>query len=262
MLTPLDSFEPEAHRRMRYRGKANKLLVKYCKRVHNILRGCGTIRLGTLRSYCADDPEFLRHDTQEGQVSVSKKRGVELKGKRASEYTGLGWENIEIAPMAKVVRNETFPNCLIYCLSQATPSNALARSLDPNYDDWYEITDETSFTCRLSQLLVEQIRPIDLELPSSVSFSDCGIHTFGNSVAYGKRHVVLDQKNFDEAMGPIRDPVKRLFLKPSSHQSIKKYRIAFVITDKVGKVINVKTRKKDIQLLPSDPILSTIAIES
>ena len=123
--------------------------------------------------------------------------------------------------MAKVVRNESFPNCFIYCLSQTTPSIALARSLDPYYDDWYEITDEAPFTCRLSQLLAEQIQPTDLELPSRVSFSDCGIHTFGNSVAYGDRHVVLDHENFDEAMGPIREPVKRAFLKPSDHQNIK-----------------------------------------
>ena len=166
------------------------MLVTYCKREHNILRGCSTIRLGTLRSYCADDPKFLRRDAQEGHISVSKTPGVTLTGKRASEYAGLRWENIELASMAKVVRNESFPNCFIYCLSQTTPSIALARSLDPCYDDWYEITDETTFTSRLSQLLVEQIRPTDRELPSRVSFFHCGMHTVGNSVAYGERQVV------------------------------------------------------------------------
>ena len=138
----------------------------------------------------------------------------------------------------------------------------MARSLDPDYDDWYEITDETPFTCRLNQLLAEQIQPTDLELPSKVSFSDCGIHTFGNSVAYGDRHVVLDHENFEEAMGPIRDPVKRLFIKPSNHKSIKEYRIAFVTTDHDGRAISVKTQPKDIQLMPSDPILSTVSIAS
>ena len=236
------------------------MLVKYCKREHNILRGCSTLRLGTLRSYCADDPDFLRRDAQEGYFSVSKKSGVELEGKKAAEYTGLGWENVAIAPMAKVVRNESFPNCYIYCLSQTTPSISLARSIDPCYDDWFEFTDVASFTSRSKQLLVEQILPTDLELPISVSFADCGILTIGNVVAYGERHVVLDHENFDEAMRPIRDPLKRLFLKPSDHQSIKEYRIAFVITDNDRKAISVKTQPKDIQLMPSDPILSTVAI--
>ncbi len=237
------------------------MLIKYCKREHNIPRGCSTIRLGTLRSYCADDPEFLRRDAQEGHFSLSKKPGVELKGKRASEYTGLGWENIEIAPKAKVVRNESFPNCFIYCLSQSTPSIALARSIDPCYDDWFEIIDKACFISRLSQLLVEQIWRTDLELPSSVSFTDCGIHTCDNSVSYGERHVMLDHENFDEAMKPILDPLRRLFLKPSDHQSIKEYRIAFVITDKDRRPISVKTQAKDIELMPSDPIFSTVAMK-
>ena len=235
------------------------MLIKYCKREHNIQRGCSTIRLGTLRSFCAGDPEFLRHDDQEGQYELSKKPGVELKGKRASEYTGLGWENVEIAPMARVVRNESFPNCYIYCLSQTTPSIAVARSIDPCYDDWFEIVDKASFTSRLGQLLVEQIRPTDLELPSQVSFADCGIHTWGNSVSYGERHVVLDHENFEVAMKPIREPLRRLFLKPSDHQSIKEYRIAFVTTDKERKPISVTTQAKNIELMSSDSILSTLA---
>ena len=236
------------------------MLVKYCRREHNMLRGCSTIRLGTLRSYCADDPDFLRRDSKEGHYRVSKEPGVALKGKKAAEYAGLGWQSIEFASGARAVRNENFPNCFIFCLSQTAPSIDLARSLDPCYDDWYEITDKSLFIGRLGQLLVEQMRPDDLELPSSVSFSDCGIHTFGNSVAYGDRHVVLDHENFDEAMGPIRDSIKRLFLKPSDHQSIKEYRIAFVVTDNDGRPIRVKTQAKDIQLMPLDPILSTVAI--
>ena len=127
------------------------------------------------------------------------------------------------------------PNCFIYCLSQTTPTIASARTIDPCYDDWFEIADATSFISRLFQLLGKQIRPADLELPSGVSFSDCGIFVFGGSVAYGERHVLLDHENFEEAMEPIRDPVKRLFLKPSGHESIEEYRIAFVVTDNGGR---------------------------
>ena len=161
--------------------------------------------------------------------------------------------------MAKALRNESFPNCYIYCLSQTTPSIAIARSIDPCYDDWFEIIDKARFISGLHQLLVKQIRSTDLELPSHVSFADCGIHTCGNSVSYGERHVVLDHENFDVAMRPIREPLRRLFLKPSHHHSIKEYRMVFVIRDKDRRPSSVKQQAKDIQLLPSDPILSTVA---
>jgi len=232
-------------------------LVKYGKRKHNILRGCTTIRLGTLKSYSADDPDFLRHDAQEGNYSVSKKHGVRLEGQKAADFTGLGWKNMEIAEGARAVRRERFPSCYIFCLSQTTPSLTVARRIDPCYDDWFEITDGARFTCRLNQLLKEQIRPTELELTTSSSFAGWGIHTIGNSVAYGERHVVLDHENFDEAMRPIREPLKRIFLKPSDHQSIKEYRIAFVVTDNDRKAISVKEQAKYIHLMPSDPILST-----
>ena len=160
--------------------------------------------------------------------------------------------------MARVVRNERFPNCFIYCLSQATPSIALARKIDPSYDDWFEITDHVPFTRRLSDLLCQQIGSTDLERPYSTSSPQWGVHTIGNTVAYGQRDVEVDNENFDEAMAPIRNPLKMLFLKPSDHQSIGEYRIAFVVTDGNGKPISVRTQPKHITLQPVDPILSTV----
>lgn len=160
--------------------------------------------------------------------------------------------------MAKVVRNEVFPNCFIYCLSQATPSIDLARKIDRCYDDWFEITDHVRFTLRLSELLGAHIRATDLQLPYGTSSPQLHVHTIGHTVAYGQRDVVMDNENFDEAMEPIRNPLKMLFRKPSHHQSIKEYRIAFVITDDNGRPISVKTQPKDITLQPVDPILSTV----
>ena len=238
-------------------------LVKYCKREHNLRRGCRTIRLGTLGSYCADDPNFLRHDAEEGHYSVSKKPGVKLNEKRAAELLGARPGDVEIAEGAHVERHERFPNCLIFCVSQTTPSIDLARILDPCYNDWFEITDVASFTSRLIQLLGEQINPTDLEFPSGVSIADCVMHVgfFGGSVVYGERRVVLNHENFDEVMSPIREPLKRLVLKPRDHQSIREYRFVGVITDSDGNVINVKTQAKNVQLMSSDPILSAVGKE-
>ena len=237
------------------------MLVKYCKREHNIARGFRTIRLGTLRSYRDEDPNFLRGDDHEGRYSVSKQPGVALKGREAAELVNVVGGNAEIAEGAKVVRHEHFPNCFIYCLSEATPSLALAHSLDPDYDDWFEITDEARFTSRLCRLFEGQIRPTDLELPSGISsFVGWGVHTIGDPVVYGERQEVLNSENFDEVMEPVRNPLKRIFLKPPAHQDIKEYRIAFVVTDSNRRVISVKKQPKDIKLLPSDPILSTVAI--
>ena len=145
------------------------MLIKYCKREHNIARGFRTIRLGTLRSYRDDDPDFLRADDHEGHYSVSKAHGVSIEGRQAAEFANVIRGNAQIAAGAKVVRHEHFPNCFIYCLSEATPSLALAHSLDPDYNDWFEIADQAGFTSRLCRLFSEQIRPTDLELPSGVS---------------------------------------------------------------------------------------------
>ena len=239
------------------------MLVKYCKREHNIARGFRTIRLGTLRSYRDDDPNFLRADDHEGRYCVSKEPGVALKGREAAEFANVVGGNAEIAEGAQVLRHEHFPNCFIYCLSKATPSLALAHSLDPDYDDWFEIADEARFTSRLCRLFNEQIRPTDLELASGKSsLSGWGVHTIGDPVAYGERQEVLSSENFDEMMEPVRNPLNRIFLKPPAHQNIKEYRIAFVVTDSKRRVVSVKPQPKDIQLLSSDPILSTVAISA
>ncbi len=237
------------------------MLVKYCKREHNIARGFRTIRLGTLRSYHDDDPNFLRADDHEGRYSVSKEHGVALRGREAAEFANVVGGNAEIAEGAKAVRHEHFPNCFIYCLSKAPPSLTLAHSLDPDYDDWFEIADEARFTSRLFRLFTEQVRSTDLELPSGISsFPDWKVLTIGDPVVYGERQEVLNSENFDEVMEPVRNSLKRIFLKPPTHQDIKEYRIAFVVTDSKRRVISVKAQPKDIQLLPSDPILSTVGI--
>ena len=237
------------------------MLVKYCKREHNIARGCRTIRLGTLRSYRDDDPNFLRADDHEGRYSVSKAHGVALKGREAAEFANVVGGSAEIAEGAKAVRYEHFPNCFIYCLSEATPSLALAHSLDPDYDDWFEIADQARFTSRLCRLFSEQIRQTDLELPSGISsFAGWGLNTIGNPVAYSERQQVLNSENFDDVLEPVRNSLRRIFLKPLAHQDIKEYRIVFVVTDSNKRVISVKKQPMDIVLLPSDPILSTVAI--
>ena len=148
------------------------VLVKYCRSQHNIERGCSTVRLGTLRSYSRDDPSFLRFDQQEGHLDVSKRSGVELRGAKASEFTGIvrGNTEIVIAGRARVKRQLRFPgNCFIYCLSQSAPDIQLARSLDPNYDDWFVIPDKERFISRLKKSLFAQLKFDDLELRPNVS---------------------------------------------------------------------------------------------
>ena len=171
--------------------------------------------------------------------------------------------DIKVAREATVERYESSPNCFIYCLSQTMPSLDLGHSLDPCYDDWFEITDLAGFTSRLIQLLGEQINPTDLVLPSGVPIADYSIRVgvFGGSVVYGKRNVDLNHVNFDDVMRPVREPLERLFLKPPEHQSIKEYRLVSVITDSNGNFINVKTQAKNIQLMSSDPILSAVGKE-
>ena len=233
------------------------MLIKYCRREHNIERGCRTIRLGTLRSYSRDDPSFLRFDQQEGQLDVSKKPGVELSGAKASDFTGIlvrGNTEMTIAGGACVTRQLRFPrNCFIYCLSQSAPDIRLARGLDPDYDDWFAIPDKVRFISRLQKSLVEQLGFDDLELRPNVSSEYLrGIcpQIFSGPVSYDGRNATLDHENFDEIMDTIRNPIEWIFRKPSHHESLKEYRIVFAVTDRAGEPIGVKTDAKVVELLP------------
>ena len=232
------------------------MLVKYCRREHNIERGCSTIRLGTLRSYSEDDPNFLRFDPQEGHIDISKRHGVELRGEKASQFTGIVRGNTEliIAGGARVTRKLRFPkNCFIYCLSQSIPDIQLARSLDPDYDDWFTIPDRERFISRIQRSLLKQLRFDDLELRADVSFEylkGIGMHVFGGSVSYDGRHAILDHEIFDEVMDAIRRPIGWVFRKPSHHENLKEYRIVFAFADNAGQLIGVKRDHKVVELLP------------
>ena len=238
------------------------MLVKYCERKYNIERGCSTVRLGTLRSYSRDDPNFLRFDQHEGHLDVSKKPGVKLRGTEASEFTGIvvrGNTEMIIAGGARVTRQLRFPkNCFIYCLSQAAPDIRLARRLDPKYDDWFEIRDKARFICRLGKSLFEQLGVDDLELRSNVSseYLRTGIrmYPFHGPVSYDGRKATLDRENFDEIMNTIRNPFEWVFRKPRHHESLKEYRIVFAFTDRAGELIGVKKDKKIVELLPESEV--------
>lgn len=238
------------------------MLVKYCERQFNIERGYRTVCLGTLRSYRKDDPNFLRFDQKEGHWDVSKKPGVELRGAKASEFTGIevrGNTEIFIAGGARVTRQLRFPrNCFIYCLSQAAPDIRLAHRLDPKYDDWFEIRDKERFISKMGQSLFEQLGVDDLELCSNVS-SEClptGIRLFPfhGPVSYDGRNPTLDHGNFDEIMDTIRNPIEWIFHKPRHHERLKEYRIVFAFTDRAGEIIGVKADHKDVELLPESEV--------
>ena len=238
------------------------MLVKYCEHQFNIERGCSTVRLGTLRSYRKDDPNFLRFDQKEGHLDVSKKSGVELRGAKASEFTGIevrGNTEISIAGGARVTRQLRFPrNCFIYCLSQAAPDIRLGSCLDPKYDDWFEIRDKERFISRLGKSLFGQLGVGDLELRSNVSseYLPTSIHMYPihGPVSYGGRNPTLDHGNFDEIMDTIRNLIEWIFRKPRHHESLKEYRIVFAFTDRAGELIGVKADHKDIELLPESEV--------
>ena len=232
------------------------MLVKYCGTEHNIEKGCGTIRLGTLRSYSKDDSNFLRFDQQEGHLDVLKKPGVEFSGATASEFTGIVVrENTEIAieAGARVTRQLRFPkNCFIYCLSQATPDIRLARSLDPDYDDWFVVPDKVRFISRIQSSLDEQLQFDDLELRPNVPFEylkGIRMYAFSGSVSYDGRTATLDGENFDEVMETIRNPIEWIFRKPHHHENLREYRIVFAFTDRAGQIIGVKNDAKVVELL-------------
>lgn len=91
------------------------MIAKYCKKEHNILNGCQTIKLGTLREYRKNYPGFTIQDEEEGLAGFKSKPGerVVIDAKDADKI-GLGLKKGTITfkarPSADGMFAQEFPN--------------------------------------------------------------------------------------------------------------------------------------------------------
>lgn len=134
-------------------------LVKYCRSIHDITNGCGTIQAGTYQYYRELDPSFAIADPTEGSITFTN------HGKpfvlREDQAARLGMrENFKTLHVKEggALRIETKAvNCLLFCASRlrnkSDLSVARARQFDPEYDAAYVIENPARFGRELAVAL-------------------------------------------------------------------------------------------------------------
>ncbi len=129
------------------------IYTKYCEEKFNLSKGCTTLRLGSPQQYRQSDPQFLRSvpglvvDPDESKSLVpgsSGVAGVEVVTPSGGKF-GFGAKGGEVS-FSGITQNR-LPNFLLYCVAnELRPSIEKARSLDENYDDWFQISDIDQFS--------------------------------------------------------------------------------------------------------------------
>ena len=127
--------------------------TKYCRHEHNLATGCTTLQLGTPQLYRRSESRVQRTDTSllvdpdESKFLVlgeSAVRGVEVhlkSGGRLGVSVGEGGEMSYSS-----ITQERLPNFFMYCVATASqPNMETAKSLDRDYDDWFQIEDMDAF---------------------------------------------------------------------------------------------------------------------
>lgn len=233
------------------------MFYKFCKKEHNIAKGCSTVFLGSLQLYADDDPNFLRCDFNEGSIKIvneGKKLTLDqdqLESISSSQVLGTG---IEVAEGGNITIHRQLQNCYIYCLSEnLTPSIEKAQSLDPTYNDWFCIDNIDNFIDSTVGQLMKQLSLGDLEIDSSKtidSLQNCSIKVIHRPVSYEGRGKTITQKNFGEMMNVIENPIDWVFTKEKEHNSLNEYRIVFIVCDRNGVPFEVKKSGKLVNLMP------------
>ena len=231
------------------------MYVKFCESKFNLTKDCKTISLGTLKSYADDDPNFLRYDYNEGGFLISNfGDGMTLGANETQTLSsgGIIGSGIKIAAGANFNRYLAFPNCYIFCFSEnLSPSLKTAKSIDPNYDSWYAISDLNVFLKNVVNLLNSQLSMEDLDLGTDTNIEylrNIGIQVIHKPVQIRERTKKLQQDNNRESISIIENPIELIFIKEPSHSALKEYRIAFIIVDAFGKPIPVNPKAKILNL--------------
>ena len=232
------------------------MYVKFCESKYNLTLGCKTISLGTLESYTKDDPNFMRYDFNEGKFTV-KNYGSEVYLNRddtKSITSGRIIGDIKISEGANFNGFFNFPNCYIFCFGNyIIPNIENAKCFDPNYDSWYAITDINKFSLNIAKLLSEQLTINDLYLDINTEIEylkNLSIQIIHKPIEYKIKNLHLKQENINEVKKVVDNPIDWVFQKDEKYSSMPEYRIAFLVTDKFGNYIPVKSENKIINLIP------------
>jgi hypothetical protein len=244
------------------------MFIKYCAAKHSLAKECTTIGLGTLQSYADDDPEFLRCDYEEGELTIINSGAVEIDSHSVTTLTGGAMRGLKVAvnPDGKFSTKYRFPNSYIFCLSQSSePTADIARKIDKAYDDWYAITKIYNFIHRTAELLLNQLKVSDFELSDEMSLQwlrGLKIQVVNRECSYEGRELAFNQETLQHAVEASKDVLRWAFAKDSAHGALHEYRILFLVIDSENRIVPVKKNIKVLNLLPDFGVATNELTES
>lgn len=247
-------------------------LVKFCKPEYNILKGCHTIRFGTLEYYRDLDPSFAIADENEGKDSIHVKslqsdtapsESIEfLKGNGLVVKGNFHFQSCDIL-------NE-FPNCFVWCCSRVSQPVSLeqGKQFDAEYTSFYKIPNATRFAGRLGQLLKDSLKKTPISnshfddnakdfiqgLSAYGWMDEIDFNVFHHNVIYcDQKKVIIDGEQLTSYANAEKIPssLLRVFTKPKKYEENQEYRFIFLFQHKQYGVLGVQKEPVDLRIDPA-----------
>ena len=124
------------------------IYTKYCNHKFNPRKGCKTLLAGSPELYRQSDPSFMGGDTNlmvdpdESKSllpGASGIAGIEITTPTGGRI-GISTERGELS--FKSFTQKRLPSLFLYCVAdEPKPSMEKAKSLNEEYDDWFQIND-------------------------------------------------------------------------------------------------------------------------
>lgn len=238
-----------------------KTLVKFCKKKHNILDKCRTIRFGTFEYYRKLDPSFAIADETEGKDSLEI-NSVNTSNASPEAIAALAPINpVSNIKISNIRLNVTFPNCYIWCCTRLRePVTADHGSrFDPEYDSFYKIPNATRFAEYLLSLLMTNItrtafKDCAREKVDQLSIAEMGkisLTVFHNEVMYVDEKIsTIEDGQLNPYIRQIPQSLRTVFVKPSKYFDDREYRFVFLFQHRWHGSLHVCKDPVDLPIIP------------
>jgi hypothetical protein len=240
-------------------------LVKFCKPEHNILKGCRTLRLGTLDYFRKLPVADLRSDSEEGNEVLQ----VDLFARNASDDKAL--EEFEHAygyapPGNAYVDCSTqvqFPNAWIWCCSMmhapGERPEEFGKTWSSDYTSEFSIGDPNEFAAYLTSMAASclQVRHLSdrsleqlklLRLSQTAPLQCTAFH--GPIVYVDEKKTVLSNGPTQTYLDELPIPIRPLFAKPARYQNEAEYRFAITVWHAGLGILSVGDHPVDVPITP------------
>lgn len=256
---------------MKLIGKSYPSLAKFCPPEFNILKGCNTIRLGTLFDFRNEENEKLRDDGEGTfSYSIDFPRLTKVSSDWLEAFNIDGEGNVDIGHMeirsdGYYVKNITLSgsshNCWIYCISKSIKS---AGNISDTHQENWQIPSEKlqELSAYIASLLFDSLTVSDL--PDYIQerygikeiMQRLSLKTEIREIDYNVRSRLINKE--EDISIPeiyeIKDSVA--FMKPKSFEPEQEVRIAFWLCFDNQK-ISIVNKPKILNLRPIDSIIKS-----